>query len=100
MANKVAIGFNLSFIGDGSSLTLVVTAATGPFDLKNPVAQTMMANSFSLASTIPTGIQVSSLGCNGGLTVTASILVGIITFTFSSAPIADQLYLISGIFTF
>lgn len=99
MANKVAIGFVLSFIGDGISRTLVVDAATGAFAMREPATQTEIASSFSLAATVPTGI-VNVAGGAGDFTTTASILLGVVTFSFSAAPVLGTLYTLSGNFTF
>jgi hypothetical protein len=98
MANKASVTFYLGFLGDGSSTTLTADAATAPFALANPSTGTNLSGSFSLASTVPTG--VSNATCDQGMSVTASILLGIVTFTFTSAPGNGTVYLLSGLFHF
>ena len=99
MANQGAVTFYVSFLGDGVSNTWATTIATGPFAILQPAAGTQISSSFSLATTIPTG--VSNLAISGALGVTATILLGVITFTFTGGPpAAGVVYEINGRFTF
>jgi hypothetical protein len=99
MANKGVVQFFVDFIGDGASNTWAVAVATGPFALLNPSSGYDISSTFSLASTIPTGI--INLACTGGLGVTAVIALGIITFTFTGGPPANGTqYSITGTFEF
>ena len=95
MANKGALNFYVSFVGDGVSNTWIVDTATGPFALLQPAANTQISSAFSLSTTTPTAIR--NVGIGGGLGVTATILLGVITFTFSGGPPANgTTYLIVG----
>lgn len=99
MANLGAVNFYVEFIGDGASNTWVTAVATGPFAILSPASNTEVSESFSLATTTPTGI--TSLACSGGLGVTAAIVLGTVTFTFTGGPPTNGTsYTITGTFTF
>lgn len=101
MANKVSLDFYLSFIGDGASATLTADVATAPFSLLQPATGTELSGAFTLATKVPTGISSIAISGAGGLGVTASILLGIVTFTFTGGvPTANASYQLHGTFTF
>jgi hypothetical protein len=96
MANHQAINFYIYIEGDGASTTLVVTAATAAFGFLTPGNGTTPV--LDLATLVPTGFL--NLSCSNGVTVTATILLGIITFTLSG-PIANgTIEYITGYLTF
>lgn len=100
MANTVKVGFFVEFIGDGSSATLVVNTATSPISLLAAGGGGAdLPSGFSISTTVP--LDTANLSCSGGLSVSASISSGVITFTFGGGPPVDGgLYEISGDLTF
>lgn len=82
MANKTAIGFFLFVHGDGTSTTLVVDFSTAPVCFAGPSGEPLSPN-FSLSSLSISGFDELTL--SSGQTVTATHLLNVVTFTFSSA---------------
>lgn len=78
MAMKTLINFLIRFVGDGASKTAAVTLAVAPVNT---------ATAVSLASLVPTG--VIGLTSSDGQAVTATIALGICTFTWP-VPVPDQ----------
>ena len=97
MAIKKAIPFRLGFEGDDLSTTLTADTATAAFILSTGVAG-QVSPGFSITTTTPTGVLNPSTSSSG--TVTASILAGVVTFTFSMAPPSGAYNVIDGTFTF
>lgn len=83
MANHPALAFALHVVTDGTSITVSADATTGPFGYQPPGTTPLLNGT---VSAIPSA--VTNLSCSTGQTVTASILLGVVTFTFSAAPAA------------
>lgn len=86
MANKSVIAFSLDFQADGVATTLPANLATAPFQLYVGANTGVLFSGAGLAAV--TGFQNLLVG--GGVSVTAAILLGIATFTFSAAPAAGR----------
>jgi hypothetical protein len=95
MASLKAIRFALAVHGDGSDTTVTCDFAAGPFVLAWQQAG-QVSTVFSLAVTNPSSIQ--DVTSESGTGVTASISLGVATFTYATAP--SGLDIIHGTFVF
>lgn len=94
MSIKTEVQFQLRFRGDGSSTTLIADTATAPF------AYYIADVSLPLSLPTITPSSVVDLSTSGSFTATASLFLGILTFTFSAAPAAATDYLVYGTLLF
>lgn len=92
--NKPVAYFNFNFEGDGASNTVAISLATGPvfYTASNSGALPPLFN------TTPSGVKNLTAG---GLTITGStLLLGILTITFSANPNNGSFYTVSGFIEF
>jgi hypothetical protein len=100
MSNKLVAGFAFQFKGDGTHDSVSITLATGPVAIFEVGGS---AGNPSLLSGVTSGVPsaVSSLNCSPSLTIqSSSLLLGILTVTFTAAPTDGTIYTISGILEF
>lgn len=90
--------FAINFWGDGSSTSATVLLATAPFGLSSPSGDPLQPG-FSLSTLSPTA--VDNLTSSDGHSISASFgVLGDITFTWSTAPAANQSVTVAGYFHF
>lgn len=83
MAIKKLLNFAIRILGDGASASFTVTVASAPLGVGTPQAagSAGISATFSLVSTIPS--DVASVKSSMGHAISASILAGVITFTYA-----------------
>lgn len=98
MAIKTYCYFAIGFIGDGSSTTKTASLLTAPYAIGAATAAgagPSMASPFDIAlGNLPSAVESLTAG------VTCTISMGVITFTFSSAPDTDELVTVYGLLKF
>jgi hypothetical protein len=91
MAIKKEIPFSLLIRGDGSSKSFTASVLTDPFLFQT--SGNALPEGFPVGTALPSAIADPT--CSG-FTVTATILAGIVTFTFETAPENDTDYFVTG----
>ena len=86
MANKAQLPLNLYVHVDGTSTTLTVNTITSPFLWGNSSSYNLAA---SIAGLSPSGTNTLSSSDGTGISATIGLL-GNITFTWESAPMAGE----------
>ena len=99
MALKVVLAFTLRVRGDGSDRTISAALPTGPYGLgpgKFLDTVYVLPPSFSLLSTVPSGVE--DVASSNNHSVSATIALGVITFTYASGdmPAADEVDMLYG----
>lgn len=98
MSAKLIANFNFRFRGDGSDKSIAVNLLTDP-----------VAYSIGSGGTAPVGFGIFSsspsgqynVASDGGLTVdTVTLLLGVLTVTFTTAPANGTEYEVTGVLTF
>lgn len=98
MSNRPSLAFGFSFQGDGSSTSVSISVSTGPIVYYPPSGSSTPALSGSLSVS---AAAVAGVTCSGDLTVSgATILLGVLTVNFSTAPAEGSVYSISGTMLF
>lgn len=102
MAIKQSVSFGISFIGDGSASSIMVTVATAPFSLQFPLVESSGAASTKFDITTLTVTGVTHLSSDDGQAVTASVgvLGTTITFTWPNPPTSGARVIVSGFLEF
>jgi len=103
MAIKSALDFAIKIIGDGTDGTYVISTATGPFGLTAPstaAGASEVAPALTLSTLVPNG--VVNIASQNGHSVSASVALGVLTITYAAVdiPAANEVDVITGLFTF
>jgi hypothetical protein len=92
LANKLSLDWQARVQADGVSSTLTFTAVTGPIAIFPPgSAAAAVTDLAQLTSLVPSA--VTNLASGDGQTITATLLLGIVTVTWPIAPAAGQLFI-------
>lgn len=87
MANRALIDFGIVVNADGTNTSFTASLAGSPFGFNPPGATGILTS--AVPSLTPTG--VTNLSTDAGVGISGSVgLLGVITFTFASAPAAGR----------
>jgi len=96
MANKTTIAFSFTFFGDGASTSVSIDLTTGPVFFSPPVSGSITP----LFASAPADVPLANMDCAGLTIVSRTLLLGVLTLNFSSAPTNGSLYTVNGYATF
>jgi hypothetical protein len=93
MANKLTLSFQIGFLSDGTTSTVVVNLSTGPVGYGAPGAGNVLNDSLAATATDVTNLS----GDWSGATVTkASLILGVLTLNISPVPASGSYGNIAG----